>query len=886
MNMLNSIRSLVARLFHRSAVAADMEEELQAHIALRADDLERRGLPRQQAERRARIEYGARERYREESFAAMGGSALDMLLGDVRYSLRVLRRSPGFTCIAIFTLALAIGANSLVFALLNALILRPVNVPQPDTFFALDHVGPLEYESYPTYLDLRDRNHSLAGLAVENISAAALDTGSEPSRTWLIEVSGNYFDVVGIQPFLGRFFHSGDERGPNSAPYIVLTYSYWHSHFHDDRGVVGRSVRLNKHPFTILGVAPRGFGGSLLIFTPDFWVPIVNQQQIDGQAALTDRGRHWISGTIARLKPGVTTQQASADLNSIRLDLNKRWPKYEEKEPYCLVRPGIGGNFLGPSITAFLSGLMLLAGLILLAACANLGSLFAARAADRSREVALRLALGARRMRILRQLFTEAILISLVGGAAGLGMSLMLLRTLRHWQPFPQFPLNLPISPDTRVYVVAVLLALASGFLFGAVPVRQVLRTDPYQVVKGAAISGSRFGRRVSARDVLVVMQVAVCAVLVTSSLVAVRGLVRSLHAHFGFDPQNVMLAETDLSMVGYNDETDPALERRMLDAMKALPGVKQAALVSSPALHMGWDLTSVYADQTTDLRPSNEAAKPIIYSASPEYFEAAHTAMLAGRTFTWSDDKNAPQVAVVNAEFARRLFGSPQNAIGGHFKLRDGSRIQVVGIAEDGKYTANLAESQQPALFRPIAQATYLDSWLMVRSSRDPQQVAVTMREAIRKLDRGLPVFTQTWNESMNGALFASRMASLSLGILGLMGAILSITGIFGMAAYSVSKRLKELGIRIALGARRSLVLRTALGRAVMLLAIGSSAGLVLGFVASRVLSFIVYEATPRDPLVLGGVVLAMGVLGLVATWIPAQRALGVDPLVLLRED
>jgi predicted permease len=885
MNLLTSLRSIAARFFRRSAVAADMEEELLAHVALRADDLERSGMPRAKAERNARIEFGARERYREESFAAMGGTALETLLRDIRYSVRVLRKSPGFTCIAIFTLALAIGANSLVFALLNALILRPVNVRQPDTFYALDHIGPMEYHSYPEYLELRDRNHSFTGLAVENISAAALDTGSEPSRTWLIQVSGNYFDVIGIQPFLGRFFHSSDEHGPNSAPYIVLTYAYWHTHFHDDRGVVGRSVRLNKHPFTILGVAPRGFGGSLLFFAPDFWVPIVNQQQIDGQALLTDRGSHWISGAVARVKPGVTMQQASADLNSLRLDWNKNWPKFEEKEPYCLVRPGLGGNFLGPSITAFLSGLMLLAGLILLAACANLGSLFAARAADRSREVALRLALGARRMRILRQLFTEAILISLAGGAAGLGMSLMLLRALRAWQPFPQFPLNLPISPDARVYAVALLLALASGFLFGAVPVRQVLRTDPYLVVKGAANSGAR-GRRVSARDVLVVMQVAVCAVLVTSSLVAVRGLVHSLHAHFGFDPQNVMLAETNLSMVGYNDETGPVLQRSMLNAMQALPGVDQAALVSNPALHMGWDLTPVYSDQTTDLRPANEAAKPVIYSVSPEYFRAAGTGLLAGRTFTWSDDKNAPLVAVVNAEFARRLFGSVQNAMGGHFKLRDGSRVQVVGIAEDGKYTANLAESPQPAFFRPIAQATYLDSWLMVRSSRDPQQVALAMRDAIRKLDRGLPVFVQTWNESMNGAMFGSRMASLSLGILGLMGALLSITGIFGIAAYSVSKRLKELGIRVALGARRSEVLGAALGRAIKLLACGSAAGLLLGYLASRLLSYIVYQATPRDPIVLAGVVFAMALLGLLATWVPAQRALSVNPLVLLRED
>ncbi|HKF49112.1 MAG TPA: ABC transporter permease [Terracidiphilus sp.] len=886
MSLSAYFRSLASRFFRRESVSCDVEEELRAHIALRADDLERTGLSRAEAERRARIEFGARDRYREESFATLGGNAFDNVVRDVLFSLRVLRKSPGFTLIAVATLALAIGANSLVFALLNALILRPLQIPDAQNFWDLDHIGALSYLSYPEYLDLRDRNHTLAGIAAYTISNAAIDTGADPAPAWLIEASGNYFDLAGIQPFLGRFFHPSDERGPNSAPYVVLTYNYWHTHFRDDRGVVGRTIRLNKHPFTILGVAPPGFIGTLAIFSTDMWVPIVNQQQIDGLAILADRGSHSVMGAGVRLKPGVTTVQAAADLNAVRLDQNRAWPKFEQKEPYCLVRPGIGGNFLGTAITAFLGALMLLASLILLAACANLGSLFAARASDRSREVALRLALGARRARILRQLFTEAILISLAGGAAGLAGSLALLHALTLWRPFPQFPMNIPVSPDARVYLVALFLALASGFLFGAVPVRLVLRTDPYQVIKSTSISSARAGRRITLRDVLVAVQIAICAVLVTSSFVALRGLARSLNARLGVDPQHVMLAEVNLSMAGYSDESGAAFERRMLDAMKTIPGVTQAALANNPPLKMGWDVTSVFSDQTADLRPSNEAFTSISYNISPEYFQTAGTTLFAGRAFTWNDDKSSPPVAIVNAEFARRLFGSSQNALGRHFKMRSGTSLEVVGIAEDGKYTANLAESPQPAVFRPLLQAHYLDIWLMVRSTGDPQILASTMRNRLRNLDRSLPIFSQTWNESMNGALFAPRMATASLGILGLMGAILSITGIFGLAAYSVSKRLKELGIRIALGARRSEVLGAALGRAVRLLAIGSAAGLVLGFLASRVLAFIVYQATPRDPLVLAGVVVAMALLGLLATWIPAQRALAVNPLVLLRED
>jgi len=308
--------------------------------------------------------------------------------------------------------------------------------------------------------------------------------------------------------------------------------------------------------------------------------------------------------------------------------------------------------------------------------------------------------------------------------------------------------------------------------------------------------------------------------------------------------------------------------------------------LVSSPPLKMGWDDVNIFTDETSDLRPTNAAADAIFFSTSPEYFQAAGTPLLKGRVFTWHDDQSAPHVAVINQEFARRLFGSAAQAIGGHFRTKEGGRIQVVGVVEDGKYTANVAEAPQIAIFVPILQSPRTDTWLVVRSSGSAQQLGAAIRNKLHDLDSGLPCFIQTWSEEMNGAFFASRMATLSLGVLGLMGAILSITGIFGMAAYSVSKRLKELGIRVALGARHKEVLQAAIGRAFKLLAIGSVVGLGLGILATRILAFIVYQATPHDPVVLTGVVLAMALLGLVATWIPAQRALSVNPLILLREE
>jgi predicted permease len=663
----------------------------------------------------------------------------------------------------------------------------------------------------------------------------------------------------------------------------VLTWAYWHSHFQDDRGVVGRKIRLNQRPFTIIGVAPPGFRGTLLFVSPDFFMPIVNQEQVGGPELNARGSGRGIFEAFGHLKPGVTPAQAVADVNAVGAYLEKTYPKESGHKTSSLSRQGLGS--FGRPVWSFVAGLMVLAGLILLAACANLGSLFAARTADRTREVALRLALGGSRSHILRGLFTEAVLISLIGGAAGLWGSVALLRWLSTWQPFHGAPVHIPVTPDPKIYLVGLVLALVSGFLFGIVPVRQVLRTDPYQVVKSG--STGTVGRRITARDVLLVVQIAICAVLVTSSMVAVRGLVRSLDGNFGFEPRNTILAATNLAMAGYSIDKVPAMQRRMIDALETIPGVERVGLVNNypPLVYGAGSKANIFSEEATDLRASNAAAMPYRYDVSPQYFHAAGTALLAGRSFSWHDDNNAPPVAVVNREFAGKMFGSVTNAVGRYYKLQEGTRVQVVGVVENGKYLS-LAEEQQPAMFLPSAQSPLSAAYLVVRSTRDPQQLAAAIRDKLRGLDAGLPVDTQSWNSLLQVVLFPSRVATMALGVLGAMGAMLSVTGIFGMAAYSVSKRLKELGIRIALGAQRKEVLQTALGRAIKMLAWGSAAGLVLGILASRVLASIVYQATPRDPVVLTGVVLAMALLGLLATWIPAQRALSLDPMKLLREE
>jgi predicted permease len=366
--------------------------------------------------------------------------------------------------------------------------------------------------------------------------------------------------------------------------------------------------------------------------------------------------------------------------------------------------------------------------------------------------------------------------------------------------------------------------------------------------------------------------------------MVAVRGLVRSLHAHYGFEPQNAMLVSADLHMAGYSGDQVAPMQKAMLDAVAAIPGV-QAVGMSDPLLLNDTSESNVFSDGTSDLRAANAAANVYVYHVSPDYLRGEGTMLLSGRDFTWHDDKTAPRVAVVNREFAHRVFGSEETAIGSYFKMPDGRRVEVVGIAEDGKYSS-LTEDPHPAMFLPILQWPAGAPFLVVRSKRDPAQLGPEIRSALHQLDAGVPVDLETRYDEMVTVLFPAQMATIVLGVMGGIGAMLAVTGIFGMAAYSVSKRLRELGIRVALGAQRKEVLQAALGRAFRLLAFGSAAGLLLGILASRVLALVVYEATPRDPLVLGGVILTMTLLGLLATWIPARRALAVEPMILLREE
>jgi predicted permease len=559
-----SIFRRIVNSFHRSKVEQEVDRELKSHLEMRIADNVAAGMSAEEARRNALIRFGNRSVIREGVTAADAELIFDGLWREMRCAARQLRRSPTFAITALLTLILGIGANVIVFSVLNALLLRPLDVPLPTGLYNVVHETPgYDNQSYPDYVDFQRKNTTFSAMAAYRLQDAGLTAGDAAYKCWYYRVSGNYFDMLGVQPAYGRLFHASDERGPNSAPYIVLSHGFWISHFNSDPRVVGTAVHVNKHPFTVIGIAPSGFHGTDVFIWPDFWMPIVDSPDDEGTSFLSNRGMHniWILG---KLKPDVSPRQATDNLNTIARELASQYPATDDELSARLVKPGLMGDMFGDPARSFLAGIMVLAFLVLLAACANLASLFAARTADRRRELAIRLAIGSSRWHILRQLLAEAVLIFVLGGVLGTIFSTALLAALTRWQPFPEFPIHVAVSADARVYFVALLLSVGSGIVWGLVPVRQVWATDSAQVIKTGVVGAMVF-RRFAFRDLLLGVQITLCTLLVTSSFVALRGMQRSLHAPLGFQPQSVILAQTDLHMGGHTQSSSTLIQKRML---------------------------------------------------------------------------------------------------------------------------------------------------------------------------------------------------------------------------------------------------------------------------------------------------------------------------------
>ena len=884
MKLLDSLRFRLTTLFRRSHLSAEMEDELRSHIQHRADDLERSGLSRAEAERRARLEFGGRARFKEESLEAAGGTMIESLLQDLRYALRTLRKNPGFTVTAVLILALGIAANVIVFGVLQALVLRLPDVPHADRVMTLAHTNQTyPIFSYPEVRDVRDDNTVFSAVAAFTMGDFGLEANGATRPAWGYEVSGQYFELVGVKPFLGRLLQRSDDDHPGASDAVVLSWATWKSDFAADADIVGKKIRLDKHPYTVVGVAPPGFNGTEKFMQCDVFVPMANQASLDGFDWLESRSikdRVW---AIVRIKDGVSMPQVQADLNAIAARVTRQFPKDEDGLGLKLVHPGLAGDFIGKPLRGFLTGVMVLAGIVLLAACANLGSLFAARTADRAREIAIRMAVGASRWRVLRQALVEAFVISLVGGACACILAWIALTNLSNWHPPTQFPMRFIVLPQPSLILIAFLISVVAAILFGLLPLRQIFKADPNDSIKGGSNS-SPAGRRWAMRDVLLAAQIALCCVTVTAAFVALRGLQRALTMDLGFNPKNVVRTQFDLTQAGYSGDTGDRFQRQLLEKVSHMPGVDAAGYADVTQLSLYQVTSPVFSEQSADFRASNSALDPFHYRVSPGFLAACQIPLLAGRDVSFTDTPSTPLVAIVNQEFARRLFHS-QDVVGRYFKNESGHSVQIVGLMADGKHFI-LSEDPEPAAFYPISQEGSSQTALMVRTQRDTGDMVAAIRGAIRELDRAVPIQESgAWNSQLALSYFPSQVATIALGIFGAFGLLLSIAGTLGLASYTISKRLRELSIRVALGAQPPQILAAALGRMLVVLGSGAAVGMVLGVATSRVLSAIVYQATAHDPFVIAAVAFTVLLTGSLSVAGPVSRVLNLDPATLLRE-
>jgi predicted permease len=882
--MWRSLRQAVRTIVGRRGLRNEVSSELQFHLDARAEDLIASGLSPDEARRRARVEFGAVEAYREATREAAGLSLLSDVRADLVYATRLARRQPAFACAAIGSLALGIGVNTLVFSVASGLVLRPLAVDHPDQLATVQNGGS-EGISYPAYCDLRDRSTTFAGVAGYRIAPMSLEHDGTASRAWGYLATGNYFDVVGVHPAAGRFFRQDEDRPPAESPVAVISYDCWIGRFGGAMSVVGSTVRVNGRPYTVLGVAPRGFLGTEVFYRPDIWVPMTMQPQIEARASWLDARRVMNTFVVGRLRPGVARPQAQADLASLSAAITREHPSTDEGLSFSLAEPGLMGDVLRTPIKAFAFGLLALATLVLLMACVNLAVMLTARGADRQRELAIRLSIGARRGRIVRQLLTETLLLAGVGGSLGLGAATGAARALSAWRPPVDVPIQFDVTADVRVFIFALAVATVAGLLFGIAPALKASRTDAQAALKGL-VARSGGGRRLAMGDLLVAVQVAICVVLVAACLPAIRGLNAALRLPIGFRPAGLTMVGYDVGLAGYSTARGADFERRAIDVVRRLPGIDRAAFGDTIPLYLNESNTSVAPDDRPDL-PASRRIGTARFEVSSDYFETMGTRILQGRGIEASDTAQGRLVAVINETFAKRVFRTSA-PLGRRFK--EGGHgddwVEVVGVAEDGKYQS-LSEAPRPAAFEAITQNYQTTISLVARSSLPSDQVVAEVRRAFAGLDPDIALYeTQSVNDMLGVVLLPSRAAAIALGAFGVLAVLLALTGLHGVVTNAVAKRQKEIGIRVAIGAEPGAILRLVLARTVLLLGAGTVAGLVIVLLGSRILASIVYQASPTDPLVLAGVGCCLAAVGLVACWAPARHALRVSPVRALRSE
>jgi predicted permease len=868
-------------LFRRARFEKDMDSEFAFHVEARARDLMRCGVSSEEAKRQARLEFGASQRYSDECREAHRLNWFDELARNIKFSVRLMRKSPVFSIAAILSLALGIGVNTLVFSVLNSLLLRPLPIREPKQVVFLETESGPSY-SFPDYKEFRDRNSTFSGMSGYRISPMSLQESGNTVRVWGYLATGNYFDVLGVKPTLGRFFHSPDDLNVGASPYAVISYSSWQVRFGGNPSIVGRDVRINGLSYTVLGVAPPGFHGTELFYWPELWVPMTMEPQIEVGNPWLDNRYTWNTWIFGRLKPGVTAGAATSDLTRIANQLARAYPGVDKGLTVRLSQPGLIGSMLRGPVKAFSGGVLILAILVLLTACSNLGALTLARAASRQKEIAIRLSIGAGRGRLIFQSLTDSMLLAAAGGGAGCLLALVLSRLPSEWRAPLDFPVQLDVQPDWVVFVFALSVSAFVGLLFGIGPALKLSRGNASDALKGGT-SVDIESHKLGFRDVLLVAEVALCFVLVFSSILAARGLQHALVMPIGMDVQNVATIAFDLGSAGYTEMQGKAFQQRVLDEVRGMPGVISAAYASSLPLSIDQSTTRVSgSDQPPATGRRGIGAN--YYDVSAGLPATIGLELMAGRDFNANDDSHAPQVAIVNQTFARMVMHT-ESPVGKTFRHGfGGALVQVVGLVRDGKYQS-LTESPQPALFWPITQRYSPTTTVVVRSALPSAEVVRELRRRITALDPRLALYgTGSLSTMLGFALFPMHAAAIALSTFGILAIVLAITGIHGLAAYAVAQRTRELGIRIALGAGPSRIIHAVLRQLVLVVGAGILIGSVLTFSAGPVLRSVIYGVSPHDSWIFFIAIAGLALVAALSCWSPVVRALRTDPALTLR--
>lgn len=797
---------------------------------------------------------------------------------DASVAIRMLRRAPLFAATAIITVGLGVGVNTLVFSVVEGLVLRPLPIEQPERVWFVQRRGPFVSHSFPLYRELRDRNRTFAGLAGYRITMMNVETPQGPVHTWGYLATGSYFDLLGLKPFRGRFFQASDDVAPGGSPYAVLSYDYWRTMFGAQDSVIGTTIRINRQPYTVLGVAPAGFRGTEVFYRPAIWVPMMMQAQIEVGNPWLDNPNTANTWVMGRLAEGVTTAQAEDDLNGVLRHVAVEARASTDPVVIRLTRPGLVGDVIGGPARAFSLGLLVLAGLVLLAACANLAGGLAARGADRRRELAVRVAIGAGSGRLVRQLLTETFILVAIGGALGTVGAAALAGTLSRWQLPIAVPIQLDTVIDGRVAAFAMIATILTALGIGVGPALQAVRAAPYGSL---TVREATMTRRWPLRDLLVSVQVAICVLLVAGSLLAGRGLLEAMRMPLGINPAGTMTASFDLGLAGYSRAASDAFRRQTVDRLRVHPGVQQVAYANSLPLNIDQSSTVVIPDDRRDLSP-RDFGRALKYQVSAGFFQTVGIRFLEGRDFTWQDTADSQSVGVVNEAFVRLILQDVR-AIGRQVRFGHGAPVTIVGVVETGKYQT-LTEAATPAIFQPMLQAPNTTTMILVRSTRPDAEIAEALRRAVQEADPALPLMGVRSVEDMLGFVrLPMQAAALALGAFGILAATLATTGIHGVVAYAVSRRRRELAIRVALGAPRRSLVQLVLRRTFILVTIGAVVGVVLVFALSPVLASVLYvpmSASAWSWALVAGLVTLVSAAA--CAW-PTWRALRVDPVSAL---